>query len=340
VKLREDLQTLRPTILLSVPRLYEQICAVIRARAERSRIRRHLLSVTSRIGWQRFEAERGRAAGPGLLGRLAWPVLERLVANPILQAFGGRLRVAVSGGAPLATEVARFLIGMGLPLVEGYGLTEAAPVVTGTTLQDTLPGSVGRPLRGLEAKLTEEGELVIRSPGVMRGYWRAPEKTAEALTPDGWLKTGDLAEIRDGRIFIIGRLMEQMKLSTGEKINPVWLEETIKKDPLVDQICMFGAGRMFVSAILVLNAERWRELAAEWGSDPDRPNQAAVRNRILARLKPLLHQAPKYAQVLAVHLELEPWTVDNGLLTPTLKVKRRAIAEKYRDAIADIYRHS
>jgi long-chain acyl-CoA synthetase len=340
VKLREDLNTLRPTVLLSVPRLFEQICAAIRARTEKSPIRRRLVGVTSRIGWQLFEAERGRAVGPGPLGRLAWPALRRLVANPILQAFGGRLRVAVSGGAPLGMEVARFLIGMGLPLVEGYGLTEASPVVTGTTLRDNLPGSVGRPLRGLDAKLTEEGELVIRSPGVMRGYWRAPEKTREAFTPDGWLKTGDLAEIRDGRIFIIGRLVEQMKLSTGEKVNPVSLEDAIRKDPLVDQICVFGAGRMFVSAILVLNAEHWRELAAEWGSDPSSPNQPSVRNRILARLKPLLSQAPKFAQVLAVHLELEPWTVENGLLTPTLKVKRRAVADKYRDVIADIYRHS
>src|SRR5674476_201169 len=146
-------------------------------------------------------------ASPGLAVQLLWPILKRYVAMPVLAAFGGRLRVAISGGAPLDQGVARLLIGLGLPLVEGYGLTEAAPVVAANGIDDNLPGSVGRPLDGVEVKLSSKGELLVRSPSIMMGYWRDDGETARALVPTGWLSTGDVAEINeDGRIFMRGRM--------------------------------------------------------------------------------------------------------------------------------------
>jgi len=164
--------------------------------------------------------------------RLLWPILKRYVAMPVLAAFGGRLRVAISGGAPLDQGVARTLIGLGLPLVEGYGLTEAAPVVAANGLNDNLPGSVGRPLEGIEVKLTSKSELLVRSPSIMMGYWKDAATTAGTLDATGWLATGDVAEItEDGRVFIRGRLTEIIVLSIGEKVNPNVVEAELIPTP-------------------------------------------------------------------------------------------------------------
>lgn len=150
-----------------------------------------------------------------------------------MSAFGGCLRVTISGGAPLDERAARFLIGLGLPLVEGYGLTEAAPVVTATALGDNVVGSAGRPLPGIDLRLTQQGELLVHSPSVMLGYWKDEELTRQALDAAGWLSTGDLAEIRDGRVFIRGRLNEMIVLSIGEKVNPNVIEADITYDRLL-----------------------------------------------------------------------------------------------------------
>ena len=177
--------------MLGVPLLYERMSAAIRANVADSCTKRTLLRMAAALGWRRFEAGQRRATA-GLAAQLLWPILKRYVALPVLAAFGGRLRVAISGGAPLDTSVARLLIGLGLPLVEGYGLTEAAPVVAANRLDDNLPGSVGHPLEGVEAKLSPEGELLVRSPAMMRGYWKDDANTARALDPAGWLANRQL----------------------------------------------------------------------------------------------------------------------------------------------------
>src|SRR5450759_3840297 len=217
--LRDDLVAVRPTVMLGVPLLYERMSAAIRTNVAGNFAKRALLRIAAFLGWRRFEAAQHRAS-PGLASRLLGPILKRYVAVPVLAAFGGRLRVAISGGAPLDQDVARLLLGFGLPLGEGYGLTEAAPVVAANELDDNLPGSVGRPLQGVEVKLTPEGELLVRSPSMMTGYWKDDGETARTLDPMGWLSTGDVAEMKDGRIFIRARLREMIVLSIGEKVNP------------------------------------------------------------------------------------------------------------------------
>jgi long-chain acyl-CoA synthetase len=177
---------------------------------------------------------------PGLAARLLGPILKQYVSAPILAAFGGRLRVAISEGAPLDRRIAQLLIGLGLPLVEGYGLTEAAPVVAANGLDDNVPGSVGRPLEGVEVKLSPEGELLVRSPSMMKGYWKDVEATARALDRAGWLSTGDIAEIKDDRIFIRGRLREMIVLSVGEKVNPNIVEAELTRDRLFKQAVVVG----------------------------------------------------------------------------------------------------
>ncbi|MGI9437955.1 MAG: AMP-dependent synthetase/ligase [Geminicoccaceae bacterium] len=336
--LREDLATIRPTVFLGVPRLYERIYEAVLHGAAANPLRRALVSLTADIGWRLHEWRRRSGPAPALVARLIlWPLLERLVARRVLAVFGGRLRVAVSGGAALPTEVAHFLVGLGLPLVEGYGLTEAAPVVTATTLEDSLPGSVGRPLHGLDVKLGEEGELLVRSPAVMMGYWDDAQATAKAISPEGWLRTGDIAEIRDGRVSITGRLKDILVLSTGEKVVPTPVETATQRDPLFEQVCVIGDRRSSLVAIAVLHAERWAALAHDLEIDQADPNVPAATEAALSRIAGLTRDLPPYSQVRGIHMILRPWTIQDGILTPTLKIKRRAVEERYKEEINALY---
>ena len=334
---REDLVAIRPTVLLGVPRLYERMHAAILGQVGGSALRSALLQRAKALGWRQFETAQHRGPKLDLAARLAWIVLKSLVADRVMSSFGGRLRAAVSGGAPLDRSVAEFLIGLGLPVVEGYGLTEAAPVVSANATEDNLPGSVGRPLKGLEVRLSDQGELMVRSPAVMMGYWKDQTQTERVLDAAGWLSTGDLGEIRDGRIFIPGRLKEIIVLSTGEKVNPNLVEAEITRDTLFDQVAVIGDSRPFVAAVAVLNRAAWNRLAKDFGADPERPNAEPVKTRILARIKSLLMALPAYAHVGAVHLTLEPWTIDAGLLTPTLKVKREDVQRRFAKEIEALY---
>ncbi|MXN63592.1 AMP-binding protein [Stappia sp. GBMRC 2046] len=335
--LREDLRHIRPTILIAVPRLYERIHDGILSKAPGG-LKRALMGRAAELGWRLFEARHGRGARPGMLERLVlWPLLRRLVAAPVLEAFGGRLRVAVSGGAPLTVDVSHFLIGLGLPLVEGYGLTEASPVVTATTLEDSLPGSVGRPLTGLEVKIGKGGELLVRSPSLMKGYWKAPDATREAITEDGWLRTGDIAEIRDGRVFIVGRLKDLIVLSTGKNVAPGEIEAAIRADRLFEQVCVIGDSRPCLAAVVTLDAGEWAAFCEANGLSPKDPHSLAARCAVLKRIDGLTAHLPAYAKVRAIYLSLSPWTIEDGILTPTLKVKRHAIEKRYEQEIRSLY---
>jgi long-chain acyl-CoA synthetase len=333
--LREDLAIIRPTVLLAVPRIYERIEERIRQESDRSSFKRALVRLTAHIGWQLHETRQRRGPAPGLGRRLLWPLLDRFVARRLLGALGGRLRVAASGGASLPPDTARFLVGLGLPLVEGYGLTEAAPVVTATRLDEIVPGSAGQPLHGLDIKLGPQDELLVRTPSVMKGYWQHEAATAAAIDRDGWLRTGDVAEIHDGQVFITGRLGERLALSTGEKVMASAIEAAIRRDPLFDQACVIGEGRPCLAAIISLNPRRWTSAASALGVDAQAPNTASA--AILRRISRLLGDLPRHAQVRAVHLVLEPWTVQAGLLTPTLKIKRQAVEARYASEIEALY---
>jgi len=336
--LRQDLVQVRPTVLVAVPRLYERLHDAILRKTLRSPIRRWLMRRTADVGWSLFEAHRGRAKPPGRLTRLLlWPVLDHLVARHVREAFGGRLRVAVSGGAALSTDVSHFLVGLGLPLLEGYGLTEAAPVVTATTLEDSFPGSVGRLLNGIETQIGDKGELLVRSPGLMQGYWRAPDLTAEAVDAGGWLHTGDIAEFRDGRVFITGRQKEIIVLSTGKNVASASVETAISADPLFEQCCILGDGRPSVIAVVTLENENWKTFAAQKGLDQATPNAPGGRAALLSRIAHATEHLAGFEHPRSVHAVMTPWTVEDGCLTPTLKVKRKVVAERYHDEISALY---
>ncbi len=335
--LAEDFKTVRPTVFLGVPRIYERIAARIRRKAGDATWKRWLLETAARIGWARFQAERGRAPRPSMLKRLAHRLLDAFVARRVRAVLGGRLRVAVSGGAPLPPDVSHFLCAMGVPLVEGYGLTEAAPVVTATTIEDSLPGSVGRPLHGIEVRLGENDELLVKTPSRMIGYWQDARTTSEAFD-DGWLRTGDTARIDDGRVFISGRLKDLLVLSTGEKVPASAVEAVVGADPLFAQACVVGNGRPCLLAIVILETVAWERLAAEHNVDPALPGNEAARRIVLARIHRMTAHLPVPARIRAVVVDAETWTTENGLLTPTLKVRRDAVAKRYAREIDDLYR--
>ena len=233
-QLQEDLLAIRPTLLISVPRIYERIYAGIRAKLAASpAFSSKLFYLAVEIGYSRFEYQQGR--GPWRLSHLLWPILDQLVAKKIKVKLGGRLREAMSGGAALSSDVARIFIGLGLPILQGYGMTETSPVVCANTTEDNIPSTVGRPIPGVEVKLGENNALLIRGPNVMLGYWKNPEATRAILSPDGWLNSGDIARIDEhGRVTITGRLKEIIVMSTGEKVPPADMEAAILRDPLFE----------------------------------------------------------------------------------------------------------
>ncbi|MBZ5583968.1 MAG: AMP-binding protein, partial [Acidobacteriia bacterium] len=227
-QLGEDLQTIRPTMLISVPRIYERIWEAIRTKLDEGpRVRKELFLLAVEVGFARFEHAQGR--GPWRPSFLLWPVLDALVAGKVLARLGGRMRAALSGGAALSPAISRVFIGLGLPVLQGYGLTETSPVACANQPEDNLPASIGHPIPGVEVRLGDKDALLIKGPNVMLGYWNNEEATRQMIQAGGWLNYGDTARIdAQGHVFITGRLKEVIVLSNGEKIPPFDMEAAIE----------------------------------------------------------------------------------------------------------------
>jgi len=339
-QLGEDLLTIRPTILISVPRIYERVYAAIKAKlAEGPAIRKKLFESAVDVGWRRFEHAKGR--GTWSVAFVLWPVLDALVASKIRARLGGQLRAALSGGAALAPEVSKVFIGLGLTILQGYGLTESSPIITANRPDDNLPASVGTTIPDVEVRIGEQAALHARGPNIMMGYWNNADATKAIFTPDGWLNTGDTARIDEGgHVFITGRLKEIIVLSNGEKIPPGDVETAIMRDPLFEQIMLVGEGKPYLSVIAVLAAAQWKQFAAELGINSDAADAVRserVEEAVLARIGAQMGPFPGYAQVRRVTLTLDPWSVENGLLTPTLKLKRTKVMEKFHTELDGMY---
>ena len=335
-QLGEDLQSVKPTLFHAVPRVYERIWAAVKAKLDEApEGRRKLFFRTVDIGFARFEHQQGR--GPWKPSFLLWPILKRLVADKVLVKLGGRLRSAGAGGAALAPEISRVFIGLGLPVIQGYGMTESSPVITTNTKDDNVPASVGKVIANVEIRIAENGELLARGPNVMMGYWNNPQATAAALQ-GGWLHTGDVARIDEtGHVYLTGRIKDIIVLANGEKMPPGDIEEAILGDSLFDQALVLGEGRAYLSALVVLNPVRWREAAEAADIDPAVLASPGAEKIVLSRIAARMRPFPGYAQIRRAALGEDPWTVENGLLTPTLKAKRQQIMEHNSVALARIY---
>lgn len=339
-QLAEDLRTVRPTVLISVPRIYETIHAkIFRGLEKASALQRRLFNLSLHVGWHRFELRYSRASWSPKLW--LWPVLERLVARRLLSNLGGRLTFAVCGGAALPPDVGRLFLSLGLPVFQGYGMTEASPTVTVNRPEDNVPASIGLPLPGVEVKIAERGELLTRGPHVMLGYWNNEAATHAAIDEDGWLHTGDQARVDEGgRYYITGRLKEIIALANGEKVPPADMEMAITMDPLIEQVMLLGEGKPYLAALAVLNPEHWKAFAEDLALDPRA--EISLRDRlaekaVLTRIAKQLREFPGYARVRRVRLSLKPWTIEDGLLTPTLKMKRPQIMRRFASDIEMMY---
>lgn len=338
--LAEDMQQVRPTILIAVPRIFERIHDRLQQQLrQQSVIKRLIFNLTVNTGWQRFEWQQGRRRWSPQ--QLLWPLLGKLVINTFQQRLGGKLRLAVSGGAPLPAYAARMFIGLQLNLLQGYGLTETSPVISVNPPDRNEPGSVGLPIKGVQVKIGEQQELLAKGPGNMLGYWNNHKATAQTIDPQGWLHTGDQARIADsGHIFITGRIKDILVLSNGEKVPPADIESAILSNTLFEQALVVGEGQPYLAAILVFDGEQWPDLAQSLGLDPMQSSSLdskKLQQHVIKLLRQSLHEFPAYARIRRVSLSLQPWTIENGLLTPTLKVKRPAVMDRYQQEIAGLF---
>ncbi|HTN94544.1 MAG TPA: long-chain fatty acid--CoA ligase [Gallionella sp.] len=338
--LADDMKIIRPTVLASVPRIYERIYNAIHAKLEEGPPLRHkLFTLTVEVGWDRFEHQQGRGAWTPKM--LLWPLLKKIVADKVMDRLGGRLRLSVSGGAALPPKVSRLFIALGLPLLQGYGMTETSPVVCVNRVEDNRPSTVGPPLEGIQVRIGGQNALLVKGPCNMLGYWNNPEATRAMIDDDGWLNTGDTASIgASGHVTITGRLKEIIVMSNGEKIPPADMEEAILRDNLFDQVMVYGEGQPTLLVLAVVNPDRWKELALQAGVRADMPealHDTRIVQPVLQRIAEQIREFPGYAKVYRVLLQHEPWSIENGLLTPTLKLKRNEVAKRFAAEIKQLY---
>ena len=343
--LADDLKVIRPTILMSVPRIYEKVYDKIQdALVKKPAFVQKLFHTAVDVGYRRFCRENGLPVQGGFLSLfdpLIAGFLDKKVGAGIRDIFGGRPRIFISGGAAFNPEVSRTFLGLGINILQGYGMTETAPIMSVNKVGDNHPQTVGPALVNIEVRVGENDELQMRGPSLMNGYWNRPADTKAVFTEDGWLRTGDQADIfSDGHIRIKGRIKEIIVTSTGEKVPPADLEQALESDHLVSQAMVVGENRPYIAALVVLNAQEWKKLATELKLDAEDPlslETRAARQAVLRRVKAAAAGFPNYAVPRQVRLFLEPWSIENGLMTPTLKLKRGPMRIRFADAIESLY---
>lgn len=324
--LAEDLITTQPTVMVAVPRIFEKMYAAITMKVNTSsKAKMQLFTQAIDVGWRHFLYKQQRESWR--ISLLFQPILDRLVGQKVRNKLGGKLRIVITGGAALPKDISKFFIGLGLPIYQGYGLTETSPVVCVNRAEDNRPDGVGRPLTDIEVKIIDNDELLVRGPCVMQGYWNNHKATDEIIDSEGWLHTGDKAVIEDGHIRITGRIKEILVLSNGEKVAPNDIEMAISLNPLFEHSMVIGEGRPYLTLICVLNQFSWENLAEQLGvsSSPAALMFPQVRRAVQDKINFLLRSFPGFVFIKEVSLSLSPWTVEEGLLTPTLKMKRKAI---------------
>jgi len=341
-KIGENLREVHPTVFVGVPRIYEKILAKVQERATaRGRLNGVLCIWAIEIGrqWTQLTARRQRIP--------LWLSLRHKFADvPVYakwrKAMGGRIRIFVSGGAALSSDVALAFVGAGLPIVQGYGLTETSPVITAGRLEDNRIGTAGKPIRNVEVRIAADGEIETRGPHVMRGYWNKPEATRAVFTEDGWFKTGDIGNLdSDGYLTITDRKKELLKTSGGKYIAPQPIEQLIKSSRFVNQVVVIGNDRKFASALILPDWDQLEAYARLKGLKLNSREEFCRHPRIIdlfeRQIAARTQHLAQFEKIKRIALLDQELTVEGGELTPTLKVKRRVVDEKYRDVIDGIY---
>jgi len=337
------LREVRPTVMTAVPRLFEKVYhRIVKRGMQGSAFQRKVFSWALEVG-QRYAEELERNEGRVRSSlRMQHAVADRLVFSKWRAGVGNRLRYFVSGGAPLAPSLARAFLAAGIPILQGYGMTETC-IVSANRPEDNRIGSVGLPFPGVEVRIAEDGEILVRGPSVMRGYYHRPEETRAMFTEDGWFRTGDVGRLDEGgRLYITDRKKELFKLSNGKYIAPQLIESLIKRSPLVNQVVVVGAGQKFPVALVVPEWEALAEAMSEEGARPPATHAEWSRDPVAMRL--VQREVAQWTAELNEHERVrraaiipEEFSIENGELTPTLKIRRRTIEERYASVIAELY---
>lgn len=340
-RLPSELRTVRPTFLLAPPRVWERVYASISAEIKkRSAVSRRMFYAAVGLG---SEANRLRQAGkpvPAWMKRML-RVADRLVFSKIRDRMGGRLRLPASGAAPLGKDLAEFYASIGMPLIEGYGLTEGG-VVALNPLDRPKPGSIGKPLASnIELRLADDGELMVKSPSLFAGYYKDPETTAQVLR-DGWLATGDIAEFdADGYLYITGRKKEVIVSSNGKKIYPSRIEGLFKTEPLINQVILIGDRLPYVTALFTLNVANAEVLKGmeEWKgrSQTELAGAPPVTAEIQKAVAKANKQLAPFEQIRKFRVLERDFSIERGEVTPTMKVRRNRVLENHRETIREMY---
>jgi long-chain acyl-CoA synthetase len=337
----EALLEIQPTLLAAVPRVFEKIYTrVIEQGSKQTGYRRKIfdwaMEVASRSAlWRSGEQNANSQV------KLAWGLADKLVYSKIREGTGGKLRLVFSGGAPLAKELAEFFWAVGVPIYQGYGLTETAPVLTTNYPQNRM-GSSGQPIPNVELRIAEDGEILAKGPCVMQGYYKSPEATREVLSADGWFSTGDIGYLdKDNYLFITDRKKDLIKTAAGKFVAPQPIENALKTSPFILNAMVVGDKRKFISALIVPNPIIVGAKAAEQGikfsSNKEMVAHPLVRSLIEGEVQRLTANLAQYETIKRFALLPEDFTFDNGSLTFTLKLRRRVVEQQFHDVIERLY---
>ena len=347
LRVADNIPDVRPTVMVAVPRFFEKLhIKVLDALREAPAIRQKIFHWGMGVG-RRRNGMMMKGITPGPILELQYKVADHLVFSKLKGKLGGRLRFFISGGAPLAPEIIEFFMAAGIQIMEGYGLTEASPVVSVNPLGALRPGTVGKPLFGVEVKVADDGELLVKGPIVMKGYYQDEEATAQVIK-DGWLYTGDLVEIEDGYIRITGRKKDILVTSGGKNISPAVVENLIIEDDLISQVMVYGDSKKYLTALVVPNYERAAAMAAKIGlgeiPEAELTPQKLTANQLfydilMDRIKRKTTHLSNYEQVKKIFILGRELTEADGELTPTMKVKRNVVSKKFKDELDALYKN-
>ncbi len=340
--LTECLRAMRPTIVASVPRLYEKVRDAVEEKVARaSPLQRRLFAWARRAGEEVRLKPILSGSRPGFAARLRYALADAIILRKVRAGLGGRLRVAGSGSAPLPRDLLEYFMALGLEITEGYGLTETSPVIAVNTPGAIRPGTVGRPIPRTEVRIAEDGEVLVRGPGVMRGYWNDPESTAAALE-GGWFHTGDVGALdADGYLSITDRKKDLIVTSGGKNVPPQALEQALEGTGVIEQALVIGNGRRFIAALLVPERTSLQRACREAGVEPVPAEKALNHPSVIAFYQAAVDDAMRdfatFERVKKIALLPRAFTIEEGELTPTMKVRRKAVEERYRELIEAIY---
>jgi len=341
----EDLLQARPSIMVSVPRLYEKIYARIWEKVQASNpVRRAIFSGGMAVAHRYLDMHLTNAPVPKHV-EFQYRVVERLVTDKLRERVGGRLRFAISGGAALNPTINRFFNAAGITILEGYGLTEASPVISVNRLENNRIGTVGPPLPGIEVKIAADGEILTRSPSVMHGYYKNPQATAEVIDAEGWLATGDIGHLDDaGCLVITDRKKDILVTSGGKNVAPQEIEGRITLDKFIDQAVVYGDGHNYLAALIVPDMALMHSYAEiksiDAQSDDALVNHPQVHDLLRRRIERQLADLARYQQIKRFAVRSQPFTIEAGELTPTLKIRRRIVYDRYRALFESLYEPS